>query len=408
MARRVVVTGIGVVTPIGTGTDTFWNAAVKGTNGVRPITGFDTAEFRTKTGGEVRDFIPGDFLTEKEIRTMGRASQFAIAASQMALKDADLDIDALDPFKIGVSMGTTMGEPQIIEKFVETKCAREEYRDIPRGLAPQYPANTIQAHMSRYFGLNGPSTMIPTACAAGNHAIGYALDRIRSGQLDYAFAGGSDPFAKVAFTGFNRLLATTPDVCRPFDQNRNGMAVAEGAGILLMESLESARARGASIYGEVLGYGLGCDAYDMTIPHPEGAGGIMALERSIKNSGVAKDAVDLICAHGTATPANDKAETLVSKKVFDERAGEIPMISLKSMLGHTMGAASAIEAAACFLMLQKGVILPTINYETADPECDLDYVPNSARSADLNVVISNAYAFGGNTSAIVLKKYKGE
>ncbi|ERP32183.1 beta-ketoacyl-[acyl-carrier-protein] synthase family protein [Chitinivibrio alkaliphilus] len=405
MNRRVVVTGLGVVTPIGTGREAFWEAAVKGTNGVLPITSFDTTEFRTKTGGEVRDFTATDHLPASAVTRMGRASQFAIAAAQMALDEAGLSPETIDPFRIGVSMGTTMGEPQIIEKCVELLCAADTHHDIPQGFAPQYPANVIQAHMSSYFNLRGASTMIPTACAAGNHAIGYAYDQIRTGSLDYVFAGGSDPFAKVAFTGFNRLLATTSDVCRPFDKERNGMAVSEGAGVLVLESLSSALERGAPIYGEVLGYGLGCDAHDMTIPHPEGEGGIRALSRAVENSGVAKEEVDLICAHGTGTPANDSAETRVSKHVFGELAQNIPMISLKSMLGHTMGAASAIEAAACCMMLQRKKILPTINYATADPDCDLDYVPNTARDADLRVIISNAYAFGGNTSAIVLKQY---
>jgi 3-oxoacyl-[acyl-carrier-protein] synthase II len=250
--------------------------------------------------------------------------------------------------------------------------------------------------------------LIPTACAAGNYAIGYAMDLIKMGRLDYCIAGGSDPFAAIAFCGFNRLLATTMDVCRPFDLNRSGMAVAEGAGVLFMETLERALERGAYIYGEVLGYGLGCDAHDMTAPDPEGSGGILAMDRAISHSKISKKDIDYICAHGTGTPANDKSETKVAKAVFGEDAYKIPMSSIKSMMGHTMGAASAIEAVASLLMMKENTILPTINYKTRDPECDLDYVPNTARSAELNVVISNAYAFGGNTSAIVLKKYKGD
>ncbi|MGM0443731.1 MAG: beta-ketoacyl-[acyl-carrier-protein] synthase family protein [Fibrobacterota bacterium] len=408
MARRVVVTGIGIVTPIGTGRERFWDAAVKGTNGVLPIESFDTTEFRTKTGGEVRDFTASDFLTADRAEQMGRASQFAIAASQMALDDAGLKTEQVNPRRAAVSMGTTMGEPQIIEKMVEIKCKNENHRDLPADLFAKYRANNIQANVSRYFGFQGAATLIPTACAAGNHAIGYALDQIRAGRIDYALVGGSDPFAKVAFTGFNRLLSTAGDVCRPFDKNRDGMAVAEGAGMLVMETLESALKRGAEIYGEVLGYGLACDAHDMTIPHPEGDGGTLALERAMANSGVSKETVNLICAHGTGTPANDRVESNIAKRVFGVRAYDIPMISLKSMLGHTMGAASAIEAAACLMMIKRGTILPTINYETPDPDCDLDYVPNTARDAELDVVISNAYAFGGNTSAVVLKKYKGE
>jgi len=247
---------------------------------------------------------------------------------------------------------------------------------------------------------------IPTACAAGNYAIGYACDMIRLGVIDTAIAGGSDPFSGIAFTGFNRLLATTSDVCRPFDLNRNGMAVAEGSGMLILESLEHARQRNAPIYAEILGYGLGCDAFKMTIPDPEGSGGIRALRNALKHAEIQPDEVDYICAHGTGTGENDKSETLIAKEVFGKRACNTPMSSLKSMIGHTMGAASAIEAAACVLMMKNNTILPTINYKDPDPLCDLDYVPNEAREAELHTVASNAYAFAGNCSAIILRKYK--
>ncbi len=408
MEKRIVITGMGVVTPIGTGVDTFWKAAVKGTNGVRPLTSIDTTEYRSKTGGEVIDFVASDYLSEDEIATMGRAGQFAVAATRMALDDAKLDLSTVNPYRVGVSTGTTMGEPQVLDYAVNDMYnADMDYMAIKKDFARQYPCNTIPANLSRIFGAKGQSTIIPTACAAGNYAFGYAYDQLKLGQIDYAIVGGSDPFASIAFTGFNRLLATTMDISRPFDAERAGMAVSEGAGILIMETLDSALERGATIYGEMLGYGLGCDAHDMTIPHPEGAGGILALERAIANSKIEKTDIDYICAHGTGTKANDKAETLVSKVVLGEHAYNVPMTSVKSMLGHTMGAASAIEAAACLLMMKNSMILPTINYKTPDPECDLDYVPNVAREAELNTVVSNAYAFGGNTSAIVLKKYKG-
>ena len=407
MPKKVVVSGLGIISPIGTGKENFWNAAVKGANGVLPISSFDTSAYRSKTGGEVRDFDPKAYLSDSEIETMGRAGQLAVSAARMAVEDAKLNLGDLNPHRIGVSLGTTMGEPQVIQKLLEGFSKENRViENMPKGKSIKYPANTIPANVSRFLGVKGPTTLIPTACAAGNWAIGYAFDLIRMGRIDCAIAGGSDPFATIAFCGFNRLLATTMDVCRPFDKNRVGMAVAEGSGILIMETLESALARGATVYGEVLGYGLGCDAHDMTAPHPEGAGGILAMERAIANSKISKKDVDYICAHGTGTPANDKAETIVAKKVFGDDAYKIPMSSLKSMLGHTMGAASAIEAAASLLMLREGKILPTINYQTPDPDCDLDYVPNTARDADINIVISNAYAFGGNTSAIVLKKYR--
>lgn len=405
--KRVVITGLGLVTPIGVGVEAFWDAAVKGTNGVRTIHSIDTSEHKTKTGGEVRDFEPKKYLSLEKIATMGRSSQFAIAAVKEAVEDAKLDLSKENPFRIGVSVGTTMGEPQILDEGINLKYEESSAKAIPSGLPRQYPCNAIPTNIAREFGIKGPAIIIPTACAAGNYAIGYAMDQIRLGKIDMAVSGGSDPFSSIAFTGFNRLLATTVDVCRPFDANRNGMAVSEGAGMLIMESLEHAQARGATIYAELLGYGLGCDAFKMTIPDPEGSGGILALSKAIKNAGISPNEVDYICAHGTGTGENDKSETVVAKEVLGERAYKVPMTSLKSMLGHTMGAASAIEAIACILMLKHNTVLPTINYNDADPLCDLDCVPNKAREMELETVVSNAYAFAGNTSAIVLRKFKG-
>ncbi|MDR0303371.1 MAG: beta-ketoacyl-[acyl-carrier-protein] synthase family protein [Chitinispirillales bacterium] len=409
MPKRVVVSGIGLITPIGTGKDKFWAAAKKGTNGVLPIVSFDTTDYRSKTGGEVKDFTANDYLRDEEINSMGKAGQFAVAAARIALDDAKLIVKDVNPYRLGVSMGTTMGEPQVIQHILARHSKDQRLiTKLEKNEARKYPANTIPANVSRFIGAKGQTMLIPTACAAGNYALGYAMDLIRMGRLDYAVAGGSDPFASIAFCGFNRLLATTMDVCRPFDLNRDGMAVAEGAAVLVMETLDNALDRGAQIYGEVLGYGLGCDAYDMTAPHPEGNGGILAMERAISHSKINKKDVSYICAHGTGTPANDASETKIAKYVFGEDAYKIPMSSLKSMMGHTMGAASAIEAAASLLMMKNNTILPTINYENPDPECDLDYVPNIAREAELDIIISNAYAFGGNTSAIVLKKFRGE
>ncbi|NLL14781.1 MAG: beta-ketoacyl-[acyl-carrier-protein] synthase family protein [Fibrobacter sp.] len=405
--NRVVITGLGLVTPIGTGVQKFWQAAVNGENGVRPLKIFDPTEFRTKTGGEVLDFNPTDFLTQQEINRMGRSSQFAVAAAKMAIEDSGIDWAKLNPFRVAVSMGTTMGEPQILEKGIKIKYQTGDPQQIPAELPRQYPCGSIPANVARKFGIKGPHMMIPTACAAGNYAIGYAFDLIKLNKADVVIAGGSDPFSGIAFTGFNRLLATTPDVVRPFDLNRSGMAVSEGSAVLIIESLEHALARGAHIYAEIPGYGLGCDAFKMTIPDPEGSGGIIALKRSILNSGISVEDVDYISAHGTGTGENDKSETLIVKTVLGDKAKSTPVSSIKSMLGHTMGAASAIEAAACALMIEKGIALPTINYQEPDPECDLDYIPNEAREMKLDTVISNAYAFAGNTSSLVLRKFKG-
>lgn len=403
---RVVITGLGVVTPIGTGIEKFWSAAVTGTNGIRPISTIDVSEHKTKVGGEVPDFNAEEYLSSEKIASMGRSSQFAIAAAKMAIDDAQLKIEEENPFRIGVSTGTTMGEPQILDKGINLKYRESSAEAIPKYLPRQYPCCVIPANISREFGVKGPTTIIPTACAAGNYAIGYACDMIRLGIIDIAIAGGSDPFSGIAFTGFNRLLAATPDLCRPFDLNRSGMAVSEGSGMLILESIEHAQERNAPICAELLGYGLGCDAFKMTIPDPEGRGGIRALRNALKHADISPDKIDYVCAHGTGTVENDKSETLIAKEVFGQRAYNIPMTSLKSMIGHTMGAASAIEAVACVLMMKKSTILPTINYKDPDPFCDLDYVPNEAREAELNTVASNAYAFAGNCSAIILRKYK--
>jgi|WetSurMetagenome_2_1015567.scaffolds.fasta_scaffold00130_28 3-oxoacyl-[acyl-carrier-protein] synthase II len=405
---RVVVTGLGIISPIGTGTEAFWNAACKGTNGVAPIKAFDTSGFRTNVGAEVKDFSPEAFLSKEQISSMGRSSQFACAAVSMAVNDAGLDLKKLDPFRTGVSMGTTMGEPQVLEQGIGMLYGGAGSADaIPADLPGKYPCGVISANVARSVGARGPVIMIPTACAAGNYAIGYAFDLIATGAADLVFAGGSDPISKIAFTGFNRLLATAKERCRPFDKNRDGMCVGEGAGMLALESLTHATARGANIYAEVLGYGLGCDAFKMTIPDPSGSGGILALERALANAGIAPERVDYVNAHGTGTEENDKTETLIVKSVFGARAKSIPVSSIKSMIGHTMGAASAIEAAACALIISRGVILPTINYGEPDPECDIDCVPNAARKADVRVAVSNAYAFGGNNSSLVLGKFGG-
>jgi 3-oxoacyl-[acyl-carrier-protein] synthase II len=402
--RRVVITGVGVVSPIGTGVDTFWKAALAGTNGVRPLTSIDATPFRSKIGGEVRDFDATKYLTADQIKHMGRSSQFAVTATKMAMADAGLSPVKLDAHRLSVSMGTTMGEPQILEQAIHIKYDHKDAAAIPAGLPRQYPCGVIAANVAREVGARGTVMMIPTACAAGNYAIGYAGDLIRMGRADVVVAGGSDPFSKIAFTGFNRLLATALTCVRPFSKNREGMAVSEGAGMLIIEELAHAKRRGAHIYAELLGYGLGCDAHNMTIPAPDGCGGILAMQRAFEHSHIRADEVDYVCAHGTGTGENDKIETLISKQVFGSRAAQVPMSSLKGMLGHTMGAASAIEAAACALMIEHQTLLPTINYDEPDPECDLDYVPNQARQARVITVVSSAYAFGGNTSAIVLRK----
>ena len=403
--KRVVITGIGLITPLGIGKEVFWDAAARGQNGIRPITSFDTTDFKTKVGGEVPGFNSADYMSAAQAATMGRGSQFAVAAAGLALSDARIAASVIDPYRIGVTMGTTMGEPQILEQIIAYKYKNNATAGISTSLPRHYPANTLATSIANTNNIRGPVIMIPCACAAGNYAIGYAYDLIKNNRIDIALTGGSDPLSRIAFTGFNRLLATADDVVQPFDKNRKGMAVSEGCGILVLESLDHALQRSAPVYAEVLGYGLACDAYKMTIPDPTGSGGILALQRALKNAGIAPEKIDYISAHGTGTGENDKVETLIIKQVFGSRAATIPVSSQKSMLGHTMGAASAIEAAVCALTIHTGTILPTINYITPDPECDLDVVPNTARQAKVNYAVSNAYAFGGNTSSLILSAF---
>jgi 3-oxoacyl-[acyl-carrier-protein] synthase II len=302
-------------------------------------------------------------------------------------------------------MGTTSGEPQIVEQYNDIR-RQGGLEAIPKELPPKYPCHVIPSNMAIEFGLRGPCLMIPTACAAGNYAIGYGFDVIRTGRADVMLAGGADPFSRITYMGFARLGAIAPQRCQPFDKNRQGMVPGEGAAVLVLEPLEAAKARGAAIIAEVLGYGVSCDAHHMTAAHPQGDGAIRAMAMAMEGSRVTVDDIDYISAHGTGTPTNDRVESLAVRRLFGARADKVPMSSIKSMLGHTMGAASAIEAVACALAISTGVIPPTINYETPDPECDLDYVPNKARKTDPRVILNNAYAFGGNNASLCLARFE--
>jgi 3-oxoacyl-[acyl-carrier-protein] synthase II len=302
-------------------------------------------------------------------------------------------------------IGTTGGEVPVLEEAHRIRHASGDDR-AARSSFQRYPCHMISTTVGRHFGLRGPNCVVPTACAAGNYAISIARDWIESGRVDLAFAGGADPLSIVSFTGFGRMFALSPDRCRPFDKNRKGILPGEGAGILVLESLESARARGARIYAEVVGYGLSCDAHHPTMPHPEGIGVRMAMQRALRDADLEPRDVDYLCAHGTGTQANDKIEASAIQAFFSEHASELPVSSLKSMIGHTMGAASAIEAIACVLAIDTGIVPPTINYETPDPACPLDVVPNTARKMQVDVALNNAYAFGGNNSSVVFSRVR--
>ena len=406
MDKRIVITGVGVISPIGNQKDVFWDALISGTSGVSEVKAFDTSVFKVHKGCEVKGFKYDNYSGNGSSREIGKASQFAIAAAKLAIEDSNVGLNNIDPERAGVSIGTTAGEIQILEKV---NYVRHEKGDdsVDPGLFLKHPCVNMPSNISIEFGFKGPSTIIPTACAAGNYAIGYACDLIKLGRADIMLAGGSDVFSKVAFVGFSRLNAIAPDICQPFDKDRKGLLVGEGAGMLVLESLEGALARNANIYAEILGYGLSCDGYHITIPHPEGDGVTSAMEKALESAKIKPEDVQYVSAHGTGTVANDKAETISIKKVFGEHAKRLAISSIKSMLGHTMGAASAIEAIACALAIKEGVVPPTINYKTKDPECDLDFVPNVKREMQVDIAMNNAYAFGGNNSSLILKKVTG-
>ncbi len=404
MKKRIVITGMGVVSPVGCGKDVFWDAITSGKSGIDEVKGFDTSAFRVHRGCEVKDFNYKDYIPNGTGREIGKGSEFAVAAAKLALDDSGLNIEELDKERIGVSVGTTAGEIQVLEKIDDTRFKNGEDAVDPEQFL-KHPCNSIPANIAIEFGFKGPNTIIPTACAAGNYAVGYACDLISMGRADYMVAGGADPFSRVAYVGFGRLNAIAPEICQPFAKDRKGMMIGEGAGIVVLESLENARKRNAEIYAEIIGSGLSCDGYHITIPHPEGIGVIAAMKKAIKDANIKPEDIQYISAHGTGTMANDKAETVSVKKVFGEHANKLMISSIKSMIGHTMGAASAIETVACAMAVKNNIVPPTTNYSAKDPECDLDVVPNEKRETEVNIVLNNAYAFGGNNSCLVIKKF---
>jgi 3-oxoacyl-[acyl-carrier-protein] synthase II len=396
---RVVVTGIGAVTSIGIGREPFWRHLLDGQSGIGKVESFDTSRYHVHVGGEVKAFAPGPYVTRLSPSQMGRASQLAIAAARLALTDSTLDAGSLDPVRVGVSIGTTSGEPEWIERFNDRELAGERDR-IGDEFLNRYPCHVLAAHVASELGFRGVNTVIPTACAAGNYALAHALDTIRAGEADVMLAGGSDAFSRITYTGFARLGAIAPERCQPFDKNRKGMIPGEGAAVLIIEPLERAVKRGAPIYAELAGYGLSCDASHMTAP--QGNGAVRAMRSALQDAGLTADDISYVSAHGTGTPANDRVEALAVKQAFGDR--RVPISSIKSMLGHTMGAASAIEAAACALAVWDDQVPPTINLEQLDPECDLDCVPGRSRRIPVEAAMNNAYAFGGNNASVIFRK----
>jgi len=404
MPERVVVTGLGVISSIGIGWTKFWDSLLQGRSGISPVTSFDTAGHFTHNGGEVRNFRPEDFIREEELPSLSRASQLGLAAAQLAVKDSDLSPENISEMLIGVCVGTTMGSVQTVE-LIDELILQGGTEAAGADLLCQVPTHSTPASISRTFQLRGPNMMFSTACAAGNYAIGYGFDLIKRGRVDAVFAGGADPLSKVAFTGFNQFSAVAPQKCRPFDKDRKGMIPAEGAGVLVLEALEHALKRNAPIYAEILGYGLSCDAYHMTTASVEGLAECM--KKALRDAGISHQDVDYISAHGTGTIANDRNECAAIREIFGPYYRHVPVSSIKSMLGHTMGAASALEAITCSLAARYDVLPPTINFETPDPECDIDCVPNRARKHTVNIAMNNSYAFGGNNASVIFKKFTG-
>jgi len=393
-SRRVFVTGLGVVSSLGFGRRAFWDALVAGKSGISPIELFDTTGLGRTLAGEVKGFRPRDFLTAGEVRRTGRCSRFAVAAARMAVEDAKISPEQIGGERTAVIIGTTMGEADVISEL-EAAWIHRGYDAVHANKIPRYGTTLLPIHVARAFGARGMVQTLPAACAAGNYAIGFAADQIRAGRADVAITGASEMIEKLQFCGFLRLGAIAPEKCQPFDKNRRGLHVGEGAGMMILESEEHVLRRGATPLAEVGGYGLACDAHHITRPHPEGEGSRVAMLRAIESSGITPDDVSFVNAHGTATDANDEIEARVMHDVFGARARTVPISSMKSMIGHCMGASSALEAVACVETIVTGIYPPTINYETPDPACDLGIVANVAVQGKGDVVLNNALAFGG-------------
>jgi len=407
----VVVTGIGLVTPCGIGTDNVWNNILSGKSGIGPITRFNTDRFDTKFAGEVKDFNPEDYIQPKEVKKMDLFIHYALAAAHIAVKDAGLDMGKEDPERVGVVVGTGLGGLPTIEKYHSVLLERGPGRITPFFI-PMLIANEAPGHIAIQHGMKGPNLCIVTACATGAHSIGDACRIIQYGDADVMVAGGSEAnLTPLTVGGFNAMkaLSTRNDdpmkASRPFDRDRDGFVVAEGSGIIILEELEHAKKRGARIYAEMAGYGYNGDAYHITAPCPDGDGFIRCMRMALRDAHISPDHVDYINAHGTSTKLNDYIETLAIKEVFKAKAYRIPVSSTKSMTGHLLGAAGAVEAVFSILSIRDQVCPPTINYENPDPECDLDYVPNTARKCTINTVVSNGFGFGGTNSTLVFRRF---
>lgn len=411
MKKRIVITGMGIVSPIGLGLEPYTEALKNGVSGANHIGTFDVTNFTCKIAAHVKNFVPEDHLDRKKARRMAQFTQFGVTAAKMAVKDAGLDISQLDRSRVGVITGTGMGGLDIIEQE-ERVLLEKGPRRVSPFLIPMIITNMLPGEIAIEVGATGPNYSVSSACASANHAIGDAMRLLNYGDADVIIAGGAEAaITPLGLAGFCSLKALTtrndaPEkASRPFDKNRDGFLMGEGAAILVLETLEHAQKRGAKIYAELVGYGASDDAYHMTAPHPEAQTAVQAMRMAIADAGISADEIDYVNAHGTSTDMNDKIETLAIKKVFGERAYKIPVSSTKSMTGHLLGAAGAAELIATIVSMNKGFIHPTINYETPDPECDLDYVPNTARMQQINCALSNSLGFGGHNAVLIVKRY---
>lgn len=402
---RAVVTGLGILTSIGRDLPSFRKNLLEGVCGIDRITLFDPSGYRVKKAAEVRDFDPRRHFSPRQLKRMSRCDQLGMKAALEALTDAALDLSKEDRERIGIFIGGGAGGIFSAEQY-RKEMIRKGWKKVRPTLLLPFSTCALNDAIAEEYRILGPRATIATACSSSATAIGCGLDAIRSGEVGMAIAGGSESLSEVTFGGFNSLRTMDEEYCRPFDLHRKGLSLGEGAAFLILEEEGHARKRGARIHGELLGYGLSGDGQHMTAPDPEGKGAARAMEGALKDAGVSPEEVGYINAHGTATPANDAAETKAIKTLFGERAGKIPVSSSKSMIGHCLGAAGALEAVAAVLAVRDGRIPPTIHYETPDPECDLDYVPNQAREAAVNVALSNSFAFGGNNTALVFGKWK--
>jgi 3-oxoacyl-[acyl-carrier-protein] synthase II len=411
--RRVVVTGLGAVTPLGIGVAPTWEALLAGRSGVARITKFDAAEFTTRIAAEVKDFNAEDFVDKKEIKRMDPFIQIAMAAAHLAMVDSGLEIDETLGPRIGVYVGSGLGGLSTLERYHKAYLEGGS-RKISPFFIPMLISNLAPGHIAMKYGAKGPNITTTTACAASSHAIGEALEAIRRGACDAVIAGGSEatitPMGLGGFCAMKALSTRNEEpaaASRPFDKDRDGFVMGEGAAILLLEELETAKRRGAGIYAELVGYGASADAYHVTAPAPGGEGAVRCMQAALADARVTPDQVDYINAHGTSTPYNDLYETMAIKTVFKDHAARLMVSSTKSMTGHLLGAAGAIESVFSVLALRDGVIPPTINYTTPDPECDLDYVPNEARNRPIRYALSNSFGFGGTNSCLLFSRFPG-